>query len=410
MPGWSIVVPMYRESARIAGTVARLAASDLAREDNEFLFVDDGSPDDTVRAVTSALAGTTLDARVLCLPRNLGKGAAVRTGVLAARHPVVVFVDADLSSPPSAIVEVCRAVENGAQVAVASRAHATSTLVVRQPAAREGAGKTFNRLLRRLGLTSLPDTQCGLKAFDADAARALFRPLQTLRFAFDVEVLLRAGRLGMRIEVLPTEWAHVEASRVSPVRDGGRMAWDALRLAWSVRARQRDGDGTTAASPGRVGWRTEAAERDWLRAALADVPGRGLAVDVASSSRGALAGAGFSRIQTTPALSLPDGEADAVCALGVLAHLPDDFAAVADWGRALAPDGRLLLTGSARRQLGGGSGADGRARRYRRAELEQVAAAAGLDVLGVHPLRPGPLHRLHLRRGAVLCLVARRPS
>jgi glycosyltransferase involved in cell wall biosynthesis len=237
MSGWSIVVPMYRESSRIRGTVARLATSELARPDNEFLFVDDGSPDDTVGAVSEALASTELDARVLRLPRNLGKGAAVRTGVLAARHPVVAFVDADLSSPPRAVVEVCRAVEAGADVAVASRAHATSRLVVRQPATREGAGKTFNRLLRALGLTELPDTQCGLKAFDADAARALFVPLRTLRFAFDVELLLRARRLGLRIDVLPTEWAHVEASRVSPVRDGGRMAWDALRLA----VRQRTG-------------------------------------------------------------------------------------------------------------------------------------------------------------------------
>lgn len=396
MSGWSIVVPMYRESARIPGTVARLAASELAHPDNEFLFVDDGSPDDTVDAVTQALAGTGLDARVLRLPRNLGKGAAVRTGVLAARRPVVVFVDADLSSPPTAVAQVCRAVEDGAQVAVASRGHATSNLVVRQPASREEAGKTFNRLLRRLGLTTLPDTQCGLKAFDADSARRLFGPLQVLRFAFDVEVLLRAQRLGMRIAVLPTEWAHVEASRVSPLRDGGRMAWDAVRLA--VSSRRGLADAAPDSAPQPPGRREAAAAARWLRGELAQVPGRALAVDVDGGSGDALGG--FARVAPAPE-QVPDAQADAVCAVGVLCRTTDEVGAVAAWARVLAPAGRLLVTVPARSVLPGGLAGG---RRYRRAELEQAAAAAGLDVLDVQPLG-----RRRLQPAPYLGLVARRP-
>lgn len=404
MSGWSIVVPMYRESARIPGTVAALAASDLALPENEFLLVDDGSPDDTVDAAKAALARTSLNARVLRLPRNLGKGAAVRTGVLAAREAVVVFVDADLSSPPSAIIEVCRAVEAGAQVAVASRAHAETNLVVRQPASREGAGKTFNRLLRRLGLTTIPDTQCGLKAFDADSAQELFRPLQVLRFAFDVEVLLRAHRLGLRIAVLPTEWAHVEASRVSPLRDGGRMAWDALRLAVAAR---RDAVRTAPAGPPSPAPATNA-ERRWLRSVLAALPHRGVAFDLGGSCAEALTGAGFTQVVDVPlsgrAPLLPS--VDVVCGLGVLARRSDDVEALRDWAAGLSTDGRLLLTvpGRARRRTTTG-------RRYTRADLEQVAAAAGLDVLEVRPLEKGP-GRLAERLGwpgSVLTLVARRP-
>ena len=173
MTAWSIVVPMFGEAGRIGQTVRTLAAGPLAGA--QLLFVDDGSTDGTVEVLRAALASTSLDARVLVLPRNLGKGAAVRTGVLAATGDVVAFVDADLSSPAEAVVEVCRAVEAGAQVAVASRGHATSDLVVRQPGSREAAGKTFNRLLRRLGLTTLPDTQCGLKAFDRVSARSAGR-------------------------------------------------------------------------------------------------------------------------------------------------------------------------------------------------------------------------------------------
>jgi dolichyl-phosphate beta-glucosyltransferase len=232
----SIVVPLYQESTRICGTVRRLADSELCEAGTEFLFVDDGSTDETVAVLEQSLAGSGLQATVLRLPSNEGKGAAVRTGVLASRGQTVAFVDADLSSPPSAILQVLAAVETGgAQVALASRAHRTSDITVRQPLARETAGKTFNRLIRLLGLTRLPDTQCGLKAFDRPSALALFEPLVTRRFAFDVELLARADRMGLRIEVIPTQWAHVEESRVAPLRDGLRMAWDAVRVARAMR-------------------------------------------------------------------------------------------------------------------------------------------------------------------------------
>lgn len=236
MPRRSVVVPVYQESSRIGGTVRRLADSPLHAPDTEFLFVDDGSSDDTVAVLERALEVSGLQARVLRLGRNQGKGAAVRAGVLAAQGSTIAFVDADLSSPPAAIVQVLEAVEQGgAQVALASRAHPTSDITVRQPVARETAGKTFNRLIRLLGLTTLPDTQCGLKAFDRESAVALFEPLRTQRFAFDVEVLARAQQQGRRVAVIPTEWAHVEESRVAPLRDGLRMAWDALRVRWALR-------------------------------------------------------------------------------------------------------------------------------------------------------------------------------
>src|SRR3954469_9656770 len=237
MPRWSIVVPMYQEESRIVGTVAALAASSLNGVDNEFVFVDDGSTDRTVEVLEKALADTSLTASVIRLPRNLGKGAAVQAGVLAAAGDVIAYVDADLSSPPSAIEQCCRAVEAGADVAVASRGHAASNLLVRQPGSREAAGKLFNRLLRMMGLTTLPDTQCGLKAFERETARAVFAELSVRRFAFDVEVLLHAARRGARVDVIPTEWSHRDESRVAPFSDGARMLWDAARLAASSRRR-----------------------------------------------------------------------------------------------------------------------------------------------------------------------------
>ncbi|MBC7372370.1 MAG: glycosyltransferase [Frankiales bacterium] len=419
MSAWSIVVPMFQEAGRIERTVRTLASSELAEA--ELVFVDDGSTDGTVEVLRVALAETGLagTAQVLQLPRNLGKGAAVRTGVLAAHGAVIAFVDADLSSPPEAVVEVCRAVEAGAQVAVASRGHATSDLVVRQPGSREAAGKSFNRLLRRLGLTALPDTQCGLKAFDRASARLLFLPLRTRRFAFDVEVLARAERLGLTIEVLPTRWAHVEQSRVAPLRDGARMAFDALRIAWAgarpdlpgAAARPSDDSGM-AVDTFDVMHRVErehwwfSAKRRLLTDALATEGPRGLAVDVGCGTGAVLdelAALGYDRIVGTDldphalrltatrlprgavvaravaeALPLPSSSVDVLSSLDVVEHLSDDVLALREYARVLRPGARLLLSVPAYTWAWSEHDvALGHERRYLRAQLEEVVTAAG---------------------------------
>ena len=417
MTAWSIVLPMYQEADRIAHTVRVLAGSPLAAA--ELLFVDDGSTDGTVDVLRAALAQTTLTARVLRLPRNLGKGSAVRTGVLAAAGDVIAFLDADLSSPPEAVVEVCRAVESGAQVAIASRGHETSELVVRQPGSREAAGKSFNRFVQRLGLTTLPDTQCGLKAFDRQSARALFEPLRTRRFAFDVEVLVRADRLGLRVVVLPTRWAHVEESRVKPVRDGARMALDAVRIARVASrpdlvvapAGDTEDSGMSAATFD-VMHRVErehwwfGAKRALVRQALLEDSPRGLAVDVGCGTGAVLdelvalgypqvlgtdldphaialtatrlpAGAGVARA-VAEALPLPSGCVDVLTSLDVLEHLDDDVRALVEYARVLRPGGRLLLAVPVYEWAWSEHDvALGHQRRYGRARLEEVVTAAG---------------------------------
>jgi dolichyl-phosphate beta-glucosyltransferase len=227
---------MWQESGRIERSIAAMAQSPLAAPDVELIFVDDGSTDRTAEVCEEALATHALSGSVIRLAANAGKGAAVRAGVLAARGAVVGFSDADLSCPPRDIVAVFNAVEPGvAPVAIASRTDRDTVIAEMQPWARRTSGALFNAELRLLGLTGLRDTQCGLKAFAADAAQTLFEPLRTSRFAFDVEVLARASRLGMVITEVPVEWRHVEASRVEPFRDGLQMVWDALRIRWWIR-------------------------------------------------------------------------------------------------------------------------------------------------------------------------------
>lgn len=237
---WSVVIPMWQEAVRIDSTIAQLAGSSLAHHDVELIFVDDGSTDGTADQCEKALALHDVEGRVLRLPVNRGKGATVRHGMLLATGEIVGFSDADLSCGPEDIVAVFTAVESGdAPVAIASRTDSATTIAERQPLARRMSGLMFNAELRLLGLTDLHDTQCGLKAFAASAVPELFEPLRTKRFAFDVEVLMRAKRAGMRVVEIPVTWRHVEASRVDPLRDGVRMALDAARLRWTLRGGSR---------------------------------------------------------------------------------------------------------------------------------------------------------------------------
>lgn len=233
----TLVVPMYRERARISRSFERLEGSPLDAPGVEFVFVDDGSNDGTFEAVEALCDRHELCARLIQLPKNRGKGAAIAAGVTAAQGASIAFTDADLSTSVADIVTCFTTIEaEKADVVVASRAHAESVIEADGPVRRQLIGRVYNRLLRSLGLTTLLDTQCGLKGFQGDVARRLFHDLQVEGFGFDIEILAKAQRLGLVIEELPVQWEYVPQSRVRPVRDSVRMCVDALTVRRALRS------------------------------------------------------------------------------------------------------------------------------------------------------------------------------
>src|SRR5687767_11343201 len=157
----SLVVPTYNDAEGIGPTVRRLRSA-LGSLDGgfELLVVDDGSSDDTATAARQAGAD-----RVLVLPENRGKGAAVRAGVLEARGRTIAFTDADLAYPPDQLERLLQEVEAGWDVVVGSRHHVQTTTLVRARRLREVSGRVFNLLTQAILLGAYRDTQCGLKAF-----------------------------------------------------------------------------------------------------------------------------------------------------------------------------------------------------------------------------------------------------
>lgn len=226
----SVVIPAYNEEARLPSSLKEIHAFLVNRAyDAEILVVDDGSRDHTRATVTKLQASLPL-LRILGYPKNMGKGFAVKTGILAANCKAILFSDADLSTPIAEIDRFWPWFDSGYDIVVASRARQTSEIVVRQPFCRETMGRIFNAIVSMVAVRGIRDTQCGFKLFQRDAARRIFSKLVTHGFAFDVETLLRARRNGMKIAEVGVRWIDSPHSRVHPVWDSARMLIEVLRM------------------------------------------------------------------------------------------------------------------------------------------------------------------------------------
>ena len=237
IPDLSIVIPMFRESDRINRTIATLAASTLNRQGVRFLFVDDGSRDGTSIVTFEAIRTHGLiDATVLCLPDNSGKGAAVRAGFASVQGRYIAFLDADLSLDP---VDVSRAFArlqfSGGDIMIGERL----TDERHQPKFRKLASSAFRAMATSIVDTGVTDPQCAMKIFRGSVGKALFAELTTDGYSFDVEILGRASAAGLRVEQTNVEWEHCDGSRVNPVSDGFRMIFELRRIRRVLRREAR---------------------------------------------------------------------------------------------------------------------------------------------------------------------------
>ena len=227
-PELSVVIPAYNEADRIVPTIISVAArlSDLTL-DFEIVVSDDGSSDDTAHLVRTLGLRNVL---VLDPGVNRGKGAAVRAGVLAANGRRVLFSDADMSTPISALADLQRQLDAGVDVAIGSRA---------ADGAVEQSKSTLRRLfswgwrkVTRVGLgLDVADTQCGFKLFTRDAAEVLFNAGRVDGFSFDAELLFLASRFGLEVAEVGVEWFDAPGSKVRP----GRVALQFVRDVASIR-------------------------------------------------------------------------------------------------------------------------------------------------------------------------------
>ena len=231
----SIIIPAFNEERRLESTLPSVA--EWARAHGaELIVVDDASEDATFELAREVLRGVPGTAMVR-LPVHRGKGAAVRAGIAHATGERIAFMDADLATRVDDLPALLAALDRS-HLAIGSRA-APGAIVEDASLLRTHGGRAFNRVVRATVGLDLLDTQCGFKAFRAPAAKLLFELSVTDGFAFDVEVLALAARIGYRVTEVPVHWREVAGSHVRPFADPAAMLLDVVRTRrrWHDRAR-----------------------------------------------------------------------------------------------------------------------------------------------------------------------------
>ena len=227
----SVIVPAFNEATRLPATLEEACAwlDTHVAGDYELLVVDDGSTDataDVVRAWTEK----NPHIRLIEQPQNRGKGAAVRRGMLEAVGDVRLFMDADHSTHVGEVEKVFAALQDDADVVIASRRHPESDIEVHQSWLREHMGQGFNLIMRSIVGLPMQDTQCGFKAFTAEAAARIFAEARLDGFSFDVEIIYLAHHLGYAIAEIPVRWVNEPNSKVRMLADPARMFADVMRI------------------------------------------------------------------------------------------------------------------------------------------------------------------------------------
>jgi glycosyltransferase involved in cell wall biosynthesis len=240
-PKLSLIIPAFNERSRIGETLETAWAYLRAQPyDFEILLSDDGSTDDT-RAIAESFERNHECTRVISIAHG-GKAAAIRAGMKAATGRVVIFTDADLATPISYIGDFLAAIDQGADVVIGSR-EGVGANRVGEPIYRHLMGRAFNRLVQTLVLPGINDTQCGFKAFTRFAAQEIVRRSRLYAdhetisgarvTAFDVEMLVIARKLGLKIVEMPVIWTYGDQSKVNPLRDTVTNVRDILQVKYN---------------------------------------------------------------------------------------------------------------------------------------------------------------------------------
>jgi len=233
----TVVIPAYNEQERIAKTLYEIKDYlSQQKYTSDIIIIDDGSQDLTseVVRVVDIYSEEIKDQSAGALLqnfKNIGKGYSVAKGLTIARGDVIVFTDADASTPIREIDKLIDEIRSGNDVVIGSR-NLSESQIENRPALRNLTSRLFNKTARAIGLICVSDSQCGFKAYRREAARVVAQHQRTFGFCFDVEHIYTATRLGYSVAEVPVSWRHSDGSTLSLLSDSLKMFLDLLKIRW----------------------------------------------------------------------------------------------------------------------------------------------------------------------------------
>lgn len=215
----SLVIPTYNESRRIARAFSALTAfksiKDIKIE--ELIFVNDGSSDNTLSLLKKFKSKYPV--KIITYKKNMGKGYAVRRGMLASKSEYTLLMDADIAVPLADISKFLPYMKAGLDVIIGTRKNGHSTVTVHQPWLRENMGKVFTAISKFVLGMNVTDFTCGFKMFKKPAKQAVFRRAQINRWGYDSEILFLAHKLGYNMVEKSVTWADQKNTKVNLLKD-----------------------------------------------------------------------------------------------------------------------------------------------------------------------------------------------
>lgn len=417
-PDITIIIPAKDEESRLPSFLLDVISfCQASAQTYEIIVVDDGSRDNTA-AVVEKFQPKFARLHLIVLRQNRGKGYAVKQGMWHASAPLVVFMDADGSTPPAMIEEYAPLLAQDADIVIGSRVLSDGKHRIQAKGHRKFIGQVFNFFVHRFLMPDILDTQCGFKMFRRECIRPLFGRLNISGFGFDLELLYLARLLGFRVREVPVNWRHVDASKTNLVTDSWRMLvnifqirnWHAYSAA-VIPPHMSEAEIEAMHAAEQKHWWFQSKQKLVRRLLDADLPpgtrlldaGCGTGLNLQN-----LAGVGecagcdamfpalrFSRKNGArwlaqcdlSRLSFRDGSFDVITALDVVEHVPEPERVIAEIKRVLKDRGRFIVTVPAFKFLWSPHDeALSHYRRYHRRELRQLLEDGGLQVerLGYH--------------------------
>lgn len=226
----SVIIPAYNEEKRLGDSLIRISQYLEKRyKEYEIIVVNDGSSDRT-RQIAEGLKRQIQNLRIISNSKNMGKGYSVKRAILSSKGDIILFTDADLSTPIGELEKLKNAIEEECDIAIGSRASKESIILKRQSPLREYMGKTFNLLVHLILMKGIKDTQCGFKLFKRKTALEIFPRQKINGFAFDTEILYLAKKLGYKISAVPITWLNSPNTRVKLLFSSLNMFLELIKI------------------------------------------------------------------------------------------------------------------------------------------------------------------------------------